>query len=92
MPSLCIDDRGLLTLEILAGNGEVISYVVTRAPDGLDQWAVTLARTDGEATYRIAFDGKRYRCSCPHWRFRGGNKDKHIRAIVALRRLIEELT
>lgn len=87
--------RRLVTLDIEAADGEVLSYLARHAPAGLDEWAVALERVDGEATYRVAVDRRnRWRCSCPAWRYRRG-KDaprsgcKHTEAVEGLRRVQE---
>lgn len=92
---ITIDSRLVPLLEILAADGEVLHYSVRRAEAGLDQWAVDLARTDGEGTYRVSLGATgKWRCTCPDWRYRR-RKDirgcKHTSEIQALKRLAEEL-
>lgn len=70
-----IDARGMATLEIEDAEGEIHSYSVTPAPEGLDQWACTICRLDGEGEgpYRVAQEpGGRWVCNCPSHRYKKG--------------------
>lgn len=96
-----IDARGVATVEIADPEGEVYSYAAAAAPEGLDEWACTLRRTDTGATHRLAVNGRgRWRCSCldnvyrnRRHRSRGrGAPCKHLEAVMNLKRFLDSLS
>lgn len=63
---------GLLVAAVPDAAGEGHAYRLTRDPPGLDLEAWRFARADGGGSYRVAFDGRSWRCDCPAWRYRRG--------------------
>jgi len=93
---LAIDGRGA-TAEIAGADGEVHSYAVEPAPEGLDAWACSLRRLDGEGEgpYRVAqsLTGS-WRCGCPDALYRARKESrlcKHARAARRIKALIDRL-
>ncbi len=100
---ILIDARGAATVEIADAEGEVHSYGVEPAPEGLDRWACFLTRLDGkgDSPYRVALSlGGAWRCPCgdmTHSRRqcrtrKRGAPCKHICAATPIRLMIERLT
>lgn len=64
---IVIDARGCATVEITDAEGEVHSYGIEPAPEGLDRWACHLTRLDGkgDSPYRVALSlSGVWRCAC----------------------------
>jgi len=96
---LSIDARGLATLEIPDADGEVRSYRVSPAPEGLDEWACLVERLDGEgeSPYRVARTPEgSWRCACPSFRYRKGPHGprgcKHVASARPIFALVRSLS
>ena len=94
---IVIDPRGAATIEIPDAEGEVHSYSVEPASEGLDAWACSLRRLDGEgdSPYRIAQNlSGSWRCSCGDAIYRARKEHrlcKHARAARNVKLLIDRL-
>ena len=94
---VCIDARGAATVEIPDAEGEVHSYSIESAPEGLDAWACSLRRLDGEgdSPYRVARNlSGSWRCSCGDSIYRARKESrlcKHARAARNIALLIDRL-
>lgn len=77
-------------LEIIDADGEAHDYLMAFTGEGLDAWACTLTRLDGEgdSPYRVAFSlAGSWRCACPDARYRARKLRracKHVQAVANL--------
>jgi len=83
-----INDHGQAVLLIPDAAGECRPYRWKIVPPGFSLWALTLTRTDTDASYRVTEEGPgRWTCECPaeKYRKRGTPHCKHQEAARALR-------